>query len=82
VIEPSDLPKRLFNSSLGQPCIEELPPEGIDLEEKIKAFEQALIGQAMRRAVNSQTRAARLLKLTPRSLRYKLDKYNMKGKEN
>ncbi len=81
-IEVRDLPRKLTDSATEDPHAEELPPEGVDLEARVKAFERALIGQAMKKAVNSQTKAARLLKLTPRSLRYKLDKYNMKGKEN
>jgi DNA-binding NtrC family response regulator len=82
VIESHDLPKRLFDGSTEEAYEEELPPEGIDLEAKVKEFEQVLIGRAMKKAVNSQTKAARLLRLTPRSLRYKLDKYNMKNNEN
>jgi two-component system response regulator PilR (NtrC family) len=82
VITRHDLPRKLTDPSVGESYAEELPPEGVDLEAKIKDFERALIGQAMKKAVNSQTKAARLLKLTPRSLRYKLDKYNMKDREN
>ena len=77
-----DLPRKLTDPSVGESYAEELPPEGVDLEAKIRDFERTLIGQAMKKAINSQTKAARLLKLTPRSLRYKLDKYNMKDTEN
>lgn len=56
----------------------DLPPEGIKLEEKVGEFERSLISQALTRSNHSQVKAARLLNLSPRSLRYKLEKYNMK----
>jgi two-component system response regulator PilR (NtrC family) len=82
VIEPDDLPKKLFDSPREVQLAAQLPEEGINLDEKVGSFEQALIKQAMDRAVNSQTKAAQLLMLTPRSLRYKLDKYNMKNRDS
>lgn len=82
LISPDDLPRKLFGPPLEDPLATELPEDGIDLDERVDAFERSLIKQAMHRAVNSQTKAARLLRLTPRSLRYKLDKYNMKNKDN
>jgi two-component system response regulator PilR (NtrC family) len=82
VIEPEDLPNKLFGSPVESQMEEVLPEEGINLDERVGSFEQSLIRQAMDRAVNSQTKAAQLLKLTPRSLRYKLDKYNMKNRDS
>jgi len=81
-ITAADLPGKMFGSSEADPFPGGLPDDGIDLDEKVGTFERSLIRQAMQRAVNSQTKAAQLLKLTPRSLRYKLDKYDMKGREN
>jgi two-component system response regulator PilR (NtrC family) len=81
-IMAADLPGKLFGSSAADAFPEGLPDDGIDLDERVGAFERSLIRQAMQRAVNSQTKAAQLLKLTPRSLRYKLDKYDMKSREN
>jgi len=82
IIMPKDLPGKLFDSSPADAFSGGLPEEGIDLDERVGTFERSLIKQAMKRAVNSQTKAAQMLKLTPRSLRYKLDKYNMKNKDN
>ncbi|UCD56578.1 MAG: sigma-54-dependent Fis family transcriptional regulator, partial [Candidatus Hydrogenedentota bacterium] len=81
-VQSDDLPRKLCDSSVEQHYETELPSEGVDLDARIEAFERSLIKQAMTRAGNSQTRAARLLMLSPRSLRYKLEKYNMKQKEN
>ncbi len=82
MIEPNDLPRKLGESAAEERFGTELPADGIDLDTRIEAFERSLIKTAMRRANNSQTKAARLLKLTPRSLRYKLEKYSMKNKGN
>ncbi len=81
-IEPHDLPRKLCDSAVEEPYAAEFPSEGIHLNSRVEAFERSLIKQAMKRTSNSQTKAARLLQLSPRSLRYKLEKYNMKGKEN
>jgi DNA-binding NtrC family response regulator len=82
MIQPDDLPRKLCDSAAEEPYAAEFSSDGIDIDERVATFERSLIRQAMKRASNSQTKAARLLKLSPRSLRYKLEKYNMKGKEN
>ncbi|RJP21317.1 MAG: sigma-54-dependent Fis family transcriptional regulator [Candidatus Abyssobacteria bacterium SURF_5] len=81
-IEPDDLPVKVCCSGEEEPQVAEFPPEGIDLTTRVEAFERSLIKQALRKASNSQTRAAGLLRLSPRSLRYKLEKFNMKAREN
>ena len=55
----------------------ELPPGGLDLEEHVAAIEKDLIEQALRASKYSQKHAAELLGLTPRSLRYRLQKYGL-----
>jgi two-component system response regulator PilR (NtrC family) len=82
LIEPNDLPNKLLGPSIEDQLETQFPDEGINLDERVGNFEQSLIKQAMGRAVNSQTKAAQLLMLTPRSLRYKLDKYNMKNRDS
>lgn len=57
---------------------EELPPEGIDLEEVISSIEKKYIRQALNRTNWHFTKAAKLLGLTFRSLRYKITKYDIK----
>ena len=46
--------------------------------ERVEAFEKALIDQALEQAQGVQTRAAKMLGITERHLRYKLNKYGMK----
>jgi two-component system NtrC family response regulator len=46
--------------------------------EKVEAFEQMMILGAMKEAGNVQTRAAEMLGISERHLRYKLKKYGMK----
>ncbi len=55
----------------------QLPMEGLDLETHVADIEINLIKQALERARYSQKKAAQLLGLTPRSLRYRLQKYGM-----
>jgi len=54
-----------------------LPDEGIDLEAMVAELEQNLIRQALQASRYSQKKAAQLLGLTARSLRYRLQKYGM-----
>ena len=54
-----------------------LPPQGVDLEQKTEALEKSLIAQALAKTQYSQKRAAELLNLPVRSLRYRLKKYGM-----
>jgi two-component system NtrC family response regulator len=48
------------------------------LVEQVEAFEQAMITDALRSAGQVQTRAAEILGISERHLRYKLRKYGMK----
>ncbi|OQY30050.1 MAG: two-component system response regulator [Candidatus Cloacimonetes bacterium 4572_55] len=65
----------------------ELPVENVQtfpilegtFAEKTAAFEQGLIRQALEKTNGVQRRAANLLGMTERHLRYKLQKYNMKS---
>lgn len=52
-------------------------PSG-NLEEQVAAFEQKLIREALEKTGGVQTKAAELLGITERNLRYKLKKYGMK----
>jgi two-component system response regulator PilR (NtrC family) len=56
-----------------------LPPGGMDMEAVIAEIEMSLIRQALDRAHYSQKKASDLLGLTPRSLRYRLQKYGLDG---
>jgi two-component system, NtrC family, response regulator PilR len=55
----------------------QLPAEGMDLEETLAGVERDLLCQALRRTRGNQTDAARLLGITFRSIRYKVQKYGL-----
>jgi two-component system response regulator PilR (NtrC family) len=59
------------------PSVTDLPPHGLDLEALIAEIEVKLIEQALTRTRHSQKKAAHLLGLTARSLRYRLQKYGI-----
>ncbi|MCA9559192.1 MAG: helix-turn-helix domain-containing protein, partial [Myxococcales bacterium] len=53
----------------------------LDLEAAIESFERGIIAQALERTGGRKKEAARLLGISFRSLRYRLDKLNMKDDE-
>lgn len=55
-----------------------IPPDGLDLEKNIENYEKAIIIDALKKSGGVKTRAAELLGLSFRSLRYKLHKYDIK----
>lgn len=60
----------------------ELPPGGLDLEEVVGGIEKGLLLKALKNARGVKKEAARLLKISFRSLRYRLEKYGLEGKED
>ncbi|MBN2644318.1 MAG: sigma-54-dependent Fis family transcriptional regulator [Desulfuromonadaceae bacterium] len=77
VLDEQALPTRLREGA--QPCRmpAELPADGLDLEAYLQAIEKDLLRQALDRCHGVKKQAARLLKLSFRSLRYRLDKLGM-----
>jgi transcriptional regulator with PAS, ATPase and Fis domain len=67
-LTPEDFPA--LAAVPGAPPVLELPPEGIDL----KQLEAELVVQALRRCGGNRSHAARLLGLSRRQLRYRLEK--------
>ena len=57
--------------------VNELPEDGLDLEKLIENVEIGLIQQALDRTNQSRKKSASLLGLTARSLRYRLQKYEL-----
>jgi two-component system, NtrC family, response regulator AtoC len=51
-----------------------IPDEGMSLEDS----ERALLGRALGKTQGNQTQAARLLKITRDTLRYKMKKFNLR----
>jgi two-component system, NtrC family, response regulator PilR len=54
-----------------------LAPEGVDLDALLGHFERSLLVQALERTGGNRTNAAKLLKTSFRSLRYRLVKYGL-----
>jgi two-component system response regulator PilR (NtrC family) len=57
----------------------EVTEEGVDLEAIVEQLERTLIAKALKRASGVRTEAAGLLKISFRSLRYRLQKYGIDG---
>ncbi len=79
---PDSLKQIVISRPLEQVGIEniekiEFPPEGILLENIIEKIERRLIEQALLYSKYSQKKAAKILGLTPRSFRYRLQKYGL-----
>ncbi|HPQ38945.1 MAG TPA: sigma-54 dependent transcriptional regulator [bacterium] len=55
----------------------DIPPEGLDLEEIVGNYEKAILIKALKRTNGIKKDAADLLKITFRSLRYRLKKYDL-----
>lgn len=72
-IEIFDLPKEILNHS-NESTEFTIPDEGINLDE----VERRLIVQALKKANNNQTKAAKLLGITRHTLLYRMEKYNIK----
>ena len=78
-ITPVDLPPQIrdYSPEAEARCTTTLPEAGLDLEGHIASIEIELIKQALRKGHYSQKRAAQLLGLSARSLRYRLQKYQL-----
>jgi two-component system response regulator PilR (NtrC family) len=55
----------------------ELPADGVDLEVLVGDLEKRLLLQALRRTGGIRKEAAKLLRISFRSIRYRLDKYGI-----
>lgn len=78
-----DLPNNILESkrTVNAPSSAALPADGLDIEALIADIEKDLIQQALTKSRHSQKKAAELLGLTPRSLRYRLQKYELGNDE-
>ena len=77
-ITASTLPAVVQENSQNDLTTTKLPKEGLNLEEVVARLETDLIEQALKQCDGNKTRAAELLGLTFRSMRYRLDKYGLK----
>lgn len=72
-IKIADLPKEILNNR-SEFTEFAIPDEGINLD----GVERNLIVQALKKANNNQTKAAKLLGITRHTLMYRMEKYNIK----
>jgi len=77
IISVKTLPPSLLQKSVNT-LTTNLPDEGLDLEEVVANLETDLISQALNKCHGNKTNAAKLLGLSFRSFRYRLDKYGLK----
>ncbi len=73
-VETGDLP---FKEVAAHHPKDRMPKQG-NLQEAVSSLEREMIGRAMTEAEGHQTRAAKLLGISERTLRYKLKKYGYK----
>ena len=77
-IRPDDLPSQLAQARTPAEVIGvEIPPEGIDIEQ----VERSLLLQAMQKSDWVIARAAKLLRLTYRTMQYRLEKFGIRKPE-
>ena len=73
---PERLPESLRDSSMGRPATADLGP-GFSLDECLLGIERDLLNKAIAAAEGDRAKAAELLGVTPRSLRYLIQKHAM-----
>ncbi len=78
IISAATLPPMLQQKTPDSLTLSNLPTAGLDLEEVVAQLETDLIKQALQRCQGNKTNAAKLLGLSFRSMRYRLDKYGLK----
>ncbi|OGW62450.1 MAG: Fis family transcriptional regulator [Nitrospirae bacterium RBG_16_64_22] len=78
---PADRPSSMDQLPLGQAGFAacDVPDEGVDLDGLIEKTEKEFLLAALKKANGSKTEAARLLKMTFRSFRHRLQKYHLRG---
>ena len=72
--------KNVMNKN-GVPDVD-IPPGGIDLEEEVGKLEKQLLLKALQRANGEMKKAAKLLNIPYRSIRYRIEKYGIKDSKD
>jgi two-component system response regulator PilR (NtrC family) len=80
VIEQERLPQRILHYSPVLAGSVEIPDSGIDLIEYLTRLERTYLIEALRRTNNNQTRSAELLRMSVRSFRHLMTKYNLRDR--
>ena len=78
VILTESLPAKVRKASEALPCIGmEIPANGLNMEGIMDEMEKGLLMKALQMAEGGKTKAAKLLNLSFRSFRYRLEKYGL-----
>ncbi len=78
VISVNSLPDSVRGLSTRiKPFIPDIPPEGVDLENIVNEVEKGLLMKALQKSGWVKKQAAKMLHLSFRSLRYRLDKFDI-----
>ena len=78
IITVEDLPLEIVSFSPETKAVPHLTEEGIDLDALIKKIEKQYLLEALHNADGVKTDAAKLLNLSFRSFRHRLQKYDIK----
>ena len=78
VIESSDLPINLRN--LPSDFSSKIISENSSLPDKVESLEKSLVLEALKMTGGNQLQASKILKISERNLRYRLEKWGMKNK--
>lgn len=82
IILPESLPPHITSQGLDMGRLRRqlvIPPQGIDLDQVINEIETDLIKQAMEMGKGTKKSAAKLLRISFRSLRYRMEKLSFEG---
>ncbi len=86
IVDVDGLPSNIRGSPSTLPTmatvVEELPPDGLDLEATLEAYERRMLEKALLRTDGRKKKAAELLKLSFRSFRYRLAKLGISGADD
>jgi two-component system response regulator PilR (NtrC family) len=66
----------------GLGAVPEIPAEGVNLEDLVGALERTLLLKALEKTNGVKKKAAKLLKISFRSMRYRLEKYGIDAKDD
>jgi len=66
-------------AAAGTPAVDSLPDDGLDLERHLEDYERTILIKALEKTNGNRTEAARLLRVSFRSMRYRLSKLGITG---
>lgn len=76
-LSAGSLPECVLEGKKGDDRLIDIPSSGLDLDEALGEFEKKLLVKALERTGGVKKRAAKLLKISFRSIRYRLEKYGL-----